>query len=259
MPDLLGEEWTHESGIVIVGQNYGQFISGYTNRPKRMSALDYAKAKTWQDFQQVFIREVVINDDDYYELLAPLLDTTTAKDRFVVTDLIRCTLVKRGTPKVRGGTLQRLDANIDLNDEEHCKVYGRHADLPESTGWFWDRLVATKASMIVALGRAPCCGLLRLFASKACAVTAYPSGKVWTHQGVRWMYNCGINSIQGRLKGGEWHVVNSAALQRSWHIVLVAHPATENNQYASAGASSTQHAPPRGAKGPHSPGPPTVT
>jgi hypothetical protein len=48
------------------------------------------------------------------------------------------------------------------------------------------------------------------------------------------MYNCGISSVKGRLTNRDWHVVNSPVLQRSWHVVLVAHPATENNQYAAA-------------------------
>jgi len=88
VPDLLGDDWTHECGIVIVGQNYGQFVTGYTNRPKRMSAQAYGTATTWQDFQRTFIPDVVINDDQYYEKLAPLLNTTNTMDRFVVTDLV---------------------------------------------------------------------------------------------------------------------------------------------------------------------------
>lgn len=128
VPDLVGEEWMHECGIVIVGQNYGQFIAGYTKRTKRMRAYDYASAITWQAFQKAFINDVVIDDNDYYELLAPLLRTTKSNARFILTDLVRNTLVRRGTPKRRAGTVQRIDRNIDLNDVEHCKVYGSYAD-----------------------------------------------------------------------------------------------------------------------------------
>jgi hypothetical protein len=234
VPDLLGEEWTHECGIVIVGQNYGQFITGYTKRTKRMSAYDYVSATTWQAFQHAFVNDVVIDDNDYYELLAPLLQTTKSNARFIVTDLVRNTLVKRSTPKRRAGSVQRIDTNIDLNDVEHCRVYGSYADLPESKTGLWDRLTGTKAPTVVALGRAALCGLLRLFVNKGCTVTEHQSGTPWKYRGERWMYNCGISSVKGRLTNRDWHVVNSPVLQRSWHVVLVAHPATENNQYAAA-------------------------
>jgi hypothetical protein len=230
VPDLLGDDWTDHRGIVIVGQNYGQFITGNTKRPKRMSTQRYATAAGWQAFQQTFVNDVVINDNDYYERLAPLLQTTKSNARFVVTDLVRSTLVKRGTPEQRGGILQRFDANIDLNDGDHCKVFGLYADLPESTQWMWDRLTSTKPSTIVALGRAPLCGLLRLFGKYGCPINEHPSGKHWKYKGERWMYNCGINSIQGRIKSGEWHIVNSTTLERRWHIVLVTGRASSNRE-----------------------------
>ncbi len=233
VPDLLGEHWTHECGIVIIGQNYGQFITGYTTRPKRMSAQAYANATTWQGFQRTFIPDVVINDNDYYEKLAALLRTTGSNDRFVVTNLIRCTLVERGAAP-RPGVTTRSDKNIDLNLPTHRDAYAAHADLPESRDWLWDRIIGTKSRTMIALGRAPYCGLLRLFASKKCTITDHKSGNQWQYRGAQWMYNCGINSIEGRLTKGDWHDVHSPALQRSWAIILVAHPAAENNDYKTA-------------------------
>ena len=233
VPDLLGEDWTHECGIVIIGQNYGQFVTGYTTRRKRMSAQAYANATTWQDFQRTFIPDVVINDNDYYEKLAPLLRTTGSDDRFVVTDLIRCTLVERG-PAARPGVTTRSDKNIDLNLPTHRAAYAAYADLPESRDWLWDRIISTKSRTMIALGRAAYCGLLRLFASKKCTITDNKSRIQWRSRGAQWMYNCGISSIEGRLANADWHDVHSPALQRSWAIILVAHPARENNDYKSA-------------------------
>jgi hypothetical protein len=233
VPDLLGEHWTHECGVVIIGQNYGQFITGYTARPKRMSAQAYANATTWQDFQRTFIPDVVVNDNDYYEKLAPLLRATGSNDRFVVTDLIRCTLVERGAAP-RPGVTTRSDKNIDLNLPKHRDAYAAYADIPESRDWLCERIIGTKSRTIIALGRAPYCGLLRLFASKKCTITDHKSGNQWRYRGAQWMYNCGINSIEGRLTNGDWHDVHSPALQRSWAIILVAHPATENNDYKTA-------------------------
>jgi hypothetical protein len=232
VPDLLGDEWTHQCGIVIVGQNYGQFVTGYTNRPRRMSAQAYATATTWQGFQARFTPDVVIDDDQYYEKLAPLLNTTNAKDRFVVTDLVRCTLVQRVA--IRSGATTRIDNSIDLNDRKHRDAYAKYADLPESRDWLWERLTKTKARTIVALGRAPYCGLLRLFSSNACTVTDHKSGKPWRYRGTQWMYNCGIDSIERRLANGDWHDVTSATLHRSWAVILVTHPAMENNLYRTA-------------------------
>jgi hypothetical protein len=232
VPDLLGDDWTHECVIVIVGQNYGQFVTGYTNRPKRMSAQAYGTATTWQDFQRTFIPDVVINDDQYYEKLAPLLNTTNTMDRFVVTDLVKCTLVKRAV--IRSGATTRIDDNIDLTDPKHRVAYATYADLPESRGWLWERLMSTNARTIVALGRAPYCGLLRLFSSNGCTVTDHKSAKQWRYRGAQWMYNCGIDSIEGRLTNGDWHDVTSTTLHRSWAMILVTHPAMENNQYKTA-------------------------
>lgn len=83
-------------------------------------------------------------------------------DRFVVTDLIRCTLVERGAAP-RLGVTTRSDKNIDLNLRAHRTAYAAYADLPESRNWLWDRIIGTKSSTIIALGRAPYCGLMRLF------------------------------------------------------------------------------------------------
>lgn len=230
VPDLLGEHWTHECGIVIIGQNYGQFVTGYTTRPKRMSAQAYANATTWNAFQRIFIPDVVINDTNYYEKLAPILRTTGSNERFVVTDLIRCTLVERGAAPLPGVTT-RSDKNIDLTLPTHRAVYAAYADIPESQDWLWERIIGTKSCTMIALGRAPYCGLLRLFASKKCTITDHKSGNQWRYRGAQWMYNCGINSIEGRLTNGDWHDVHSPALNRSWATILVAHPAWENNDY----------------------------
>jgi hypothetical protein len=232
VPDLLGTDWTHEDGIIIVGQNYGQFITGYTTRPKRMSAQTYANAITWQAFQRAFINNVVIDDQDFYEPLAPLLNTTGTKARFVVTDLVKNTLVERGPTTPRAAT--RIDRNIDIKDGHHCAVYGAYADLLESKDWLWDRLVSTKARTIIGLGRAPYCGLLRLFATKSCTITDHRTGKPWRFRGERWMYDCGISGIGGRIANHDWHDANSATLQRSWHVILVAHPTRENSNYQQA-------------------------
>jgi hypothetical protein len=232
VPDLLGADWTHEDGIIIVGQNYGQFINGYTTRPKRMSGQTYANATTWQDFQRAFIEDVVIDDRDFYEPLAPLLTTTGSKERFVVTDLVKNTLVERGTTRPGAGT--RIDKNINLNDGRHCAVYGAYADLTESKDWLWDRLTSTKARTIIGLGRAPYCGLLRLFANNSCTITDHRTSRPWRFCGDRWMYNCGISSIAGRLANQDWHDATSAILQRSWRVILVAHPARENSSYEQA-------------------------
>jgi hypothetical protein len=234
VPDLLGNEWTHECGIVIIGQNYGQFIAGYTTRPKCMSAHVYAMATDWQGFQKTFVKEVVIDDKLYYERLAPLLGTTESFARFVVCDLVRTSLAMRATVVRRKGMLQRIDAKIDLNDASHCKVYGDYANLAESVRWMWDRLTSSRARVIIALGRTPLCGLLRLCASKGCTIYDYQSRTPWAYTGSRWMYNCGITSIEDRLQSGEWHVIQDSNLARTWHVVLVSHPARENSDYTTA-------------------------
>jgi hypothetical protein len=111
-------------------------------------------------FQTKFMRQVVAPDGAYSGKIANLLGTVgVPPEKVVLSDLCPMSLVKR-----QGGPGQRTDDNRQPTGER-AEAFHRYLEHEEVSGWTVRRLLASRASRIIALGWLAEHGLLRLFHS----------------------------------------------------------------------------------------------
>jgi len=227
VPDLLGEEWTHRNGVLVVGSALAGFIGRYSRRDRVMDLKDYLAAQNWEAFQRVFFRDVVSGDDDYYERLCPLLNHPS---RFACFDLVRTSLVVRSVAAMQ----RRNDENINTRWPDHRAVFARYAEHPKSKQWSTARLLGSQARLIIALGFTAEYGLVRLVANMGFRVRDSATGQIWHERLLRepdnWTY--GYPGGKGRSLACRykppcwWQVEDPATGAPRWAIVPVVHPSS---------------------------------
>lgn len=224
VPDLLGEEWNHPNSVLVVGSALAGFIRSYSRRRHVMELKDYLAAQNWQEFQRVFFTDVVSGDDDYYERLCPLLNHPS---RFACFDLARCSLVVRNM----SGSHGRNDDNINTRWPNHRAVFARYAEHPKSKQWSNDRLLASQARLIIALGFTAEYGLVRLVANLRMRVRDSLTGRLWRERRLKqpdnWAYGYPGRTLTSRYaRPCWWRVEDPLTGTPRWLIVPVVHPSS---------------------------------
>ena len=152
VPDLVGTQWRSSDAIVVVGSAYGPFISG-DRRQHELSPADYLQ-DTAGAFQKHFLGQVV-GTREYYRRIATLASHVVADaQHLVLTDLCRVAFVRRGQTADGGG-----------DGVANCakSLFHEYVEGPCARDWSWRRLIASQATVVVALGTIAEHGLLRLF------------------------------------------------------------------------------------------------
>jgi hypothetical protein len=224
VPDLVGQDWRDESGVVVVGYAYAGFIREYSTRSATIPLDQYLAASSVKDFQNLFLRYVVREDPSYYTPLQNLCSTLGSASRISLMDLCRVSLVKRGL-----GGAQRSDSSSGIVKEDPA-IFEKYTESVQPAEWLWQRLVGGQAICVLALGFATEHGLLRLFARRGMSITqnevpfsvspiahgawaneyADPSRKLgyWLTHETWW-------TIRGQVNG----------IDRMWQVLPVYHPA----------------------------------
>lgn len=223
VPDLLGEEWIHDNATLLVGSAPAGFIAGYSGRQRAMRLQDYLRANDWKEFQRSFFQQVVLDDENHYERLSPLIDH---KSRFAVFDLCRASLVVRGALTTKG----RRDKNVDMRQPAHRLIYASWAEHPNSKRWTKARLLSSRARLIVALGFTAEYGLVRLLSEMGMHVRDSVTGHLWRQRKLRvpenWTYGYPGPSLSSRYSPASWWIIEEPTGGKRWVVVPVAHPSS---------------------------------
>lgn len=103
VPDLAWRRWRDPEAVIVVGSAYAGFVREYSSRGCTLPLATYRQARTWQDFQEMFVKEVVRADARYYGPVADLL-VEAPQGSFVVLDLCRASSSGAGQPSTLGLT-----------------------------------------------------------------------------------------------------------------------------------------------------------
>jgi hypothetical protein len=235
VPDLVGKNWKDARAILVVGSAYAGFIREYSSRNRTMCLSDYASAKSASEFQRRFLIEVVQGDNDYYGRIAKLLiESEVTASHLALFDLCRASFVRRGRrigfPKDKSG-----DAVVKAAPDLFVKY------VQANSSWTWERILGTRAQIIVVLGTIAEHGLLRLFAEKLdnCEIRVHgkdselnitklksDSSSRWVGSYARFQLSFWKNEqtwwrIAGNVEGG----------RREWRLLTVYHPAARHPHY----------------------------
>jgi hypothetical protein len=229
VPDLVGQDWQNESGIVIVGSAYAGFIREYSTRVDTMPLNQYLAATSVKDFQELFLRYVVREDHRYYVPIQNLCSDLCCASRLSLLDLCRASLVKRG---LRDG--KHFDSSSSRIFKEDPAVFAKYVEAEQSAEWLWRRFVEGQAKCVLALGFTSEHGLLRLFAQRGMTVTqgkfsfcVKPCAKgAWANKYANsgrtlgfWLRNKTWWNVRGQVNG----------VKRVWYVLPIYHPAQHGN------------------------------
>jgi hypothetical protein len=217
VPDILGRNWREADSVVIVGSAYAPFVEHFSNRGRVMSRKVYENASTWQEFQQAFVASVVDGDDRYYGPLMPLAAVTAAPNdcsNLALLDLCRASFVAVSEGKFTGR---------DSVLKKHCRLFADYVEHSQNQSWLWQRLTATEATRIVALGTIAEHGLLRLFDTHRCVLRVNGT--------IKPLPRCDVGKwVKGgfwlHAHGGDWWDIQSRyeGEERRWALLPVPHP-----------------------------------
>lgn len=250
-PDLLGCEWFGPESLLIVGSAYAGFITEFSRRGSSMVLCEYDARLRWQEFQERFLRHVVVNDRSYYGGLACLLANLLPPKRIGMLDLCRASFVRR-----RRLMLGKGDEQGDVRAVRSGRsVYWRHVEDPACTEpgeWIWRRVTSSQASSVVVLGSIAEHGFLRLVQRRGLAIEVVGEGSVQISTQLNngeWVAKYALDCIQStsnpgiprrfrelRMKywlenGGRWYCVSGCVdgMERKWRVLPIYHPAVQND------------------------------
>ncbi len=243
VPDLFGRSWHEPDALLVVASAYAGFIAECSTRHRCLQIADYRPARTWTEFQRVFVARDVDDDPNYYGPIAQLVATVTGRtesSHLALFDLCRASFVRRG----QGGN--RSDVSDDRMVRNAADTYNRYVDAGD--GWSWRNVSGGDAVRVVALGTIAEHGLLRLFAAHGCAVRHSRTGEVWKpiaarHSGA-WVarYADSRYRLATWLQEGCWWEISSSDIGRVWRVLPLAHPSRSQHDPGYARASSVLQA-----------------
>jgi len=227
VPDLAGRRWCDPEAVIVVGSAYAGFVREYSSRGCTLPLATYRQARTWQDFQEMFVKEVVLADARYYGPVADLL-VEAPQGSFVVLDLCRASFVRRGSAEHT-----RTDESGDAVVREGATSFERYVESAVPSLWLWQRLTHGRGMRIVALGQIAEHGLLRLFVRRGMKVHRHgaSSDAGWRPgpgTGGAWIsrYADPTQKLESWVERTCWWEVSGSVQgeSRRWQILPVLHP-----------------------------------
>lgn len=165
VPDLVGNQWQDENGIVVVGSAYAGFIREFSTRATAMPLNQYLAAVSVQDFQNLFLRYVVRSDPSYYTPIQNLCSDLGSASPLSLVDLCRVSLVERGF-----GVDIRADGSSNITKKAPT-VFEKYVESHQAAEWLWRRFAEGQAKCVLALGSTAEHGLLRMFSHRGMTIT----------------------------------------------------------------------------------------
>lgn len=162
-PDMVGKSCSESGRLIVCGSAYAGFISPFSERNGHSVSVNEYRQATVEEFQRIFLDNVVRGGDRYYRVLEALLKEISALDRTLVLDLCRVSFVEKGNPNS-----VRIDKSGDsvVTTEGARAIFESYVGAPTPSTWLWRRLSGEFGNRILALGSIAEHGLLRLFAKQ---------------------------------------------------------------------------------------------
>jgi len=243
VPDLVGHAWKSADSLVIVGSAYAPFIRGISKRNCTLPLSDYLTAGSAGEFITRFLNAVVVSDPSYYGKIALLAAGRGTQAGIVLLDLCRASYTYRGSRVGKSGldhsaeftfkdTIKRIK---DAPRASHSRrLFTAYVESKLQRSWTLERLQASRARRILALGSVAEHGLLKLFwdvGIRAIHRMRAPN-ELWrpnpSHSDC-WMlrYACNDRTVAQWLAHEDWWVVSGRldGEERIWHILPTFHPA----------------------------------
>ena len=228
VPDLVGKESQNKNGVMVVGLAYAGFIREYSGRPASMLLSDYSGASSVEDFQRLFIRDVVDKDSAYYNPIQNLCSIVGSSARLALLDLCRASFVKRGA-----GTSKRGDCSKSINIKQNFLKYENYVENKAAMGWLWRRFANSTAKQVIALGLNAEHGLLQMFDKQKMKITQGGHRfipKKFAQGGWAVPYADPDKNLRYWLNNSTWWTVQGTinGVERIWYVLPVYHPAVYN-------------------------------
>jgi hypothetical protein len=228
VPDLVGNEWQNQNGIVIIGSAYAGFVREYSTRSATMPLSQYLAASSVKDFQNLFLRYVVRGDPGYYTPIQNLCSDLGNASRLSLVDLCRVSLVERGV-----GVQKRSDGSSGIVTKAPA-VFEKYVENKQASEWLWRRFVDGQAKCVLALGSIAEHGLLRLFSRHG--MTIMQDGEPFDVSPIAmggWAneYADPSRKLSYWLNHETWWTVRGYVdeIERIWYVMPVYHPARHAN------------------------------
>lgn len=162
VPDLVGAASHLPGGVVVFGMAYSGFIQRSAGARGQLPAERYRSFRTAAEFCGEFTR-TVSPAFRYYNNLLAALPAGVGAERVIFTDLCRVALVRVGARGDSSSGIERADPGL----------FCRYAEHPTNQRWHRQRLEASGARLIVALGHVAEHGVLRLLRDQlGCTIEA---------------------------------------------------------------------------------------
>ncbi len=124
VPDLVGKQWRVETSILIIGSAYAGFIKEFSGRKACMDLKDYVASvmRPPREFQQLFLRDVVSGDNNYYGRVQALVQAVIGSaQNLALFDLCRASFVKRDSDGDKSNDAIVRRAPQYLRYVQHCR------------------------------------------------------------------------------------------------------------------------------------------
>ena len=230
VPDLVGRESQNKSGLTIIGLAYAGFISEYSSRKNTMPLDDYCKAASAEEFQRSFLKNVVLDDAEYYDPISILCGSFGDASKITFLDLCRASFVKRGL---------RQGRKFDISDTKEVikgdsALYEKYVEHKEADDWLWRRFIGNPSRCVLALGLNAEHGLIQMFFRHGMKITqggALFTPKHFASGGWAKPYADPKKKLGYWLRNSTWWTVQGAVngANRTWYVLPVYHPRHYND------------------------------
>lgn len=229
VPDSVRKGSQTKDGVTVVGLAYAGFIQEYSSRRSAMSLNNYLRASSVEDFQRLFLRDVVQKDASYYLPIEHLCSSIVSSSRLSLVDLCRASFVRRG---VAGRN--RSDCSSSANIKHNLLKYERYVENEQAMEWLWRRFANSPAKCVLALGLNAEHGLLQMFDKHKMKITQSEAlfiPKKFASGGWARPYADPKKTLGYWLKSSTWWVVQGTVnnANRTWYVLPVYHPSRYNS------------------------------
>ncbi len=184
IPDWVGRRCSTDTGVTVIGPSYPPVIAERGRYWAGLKLADYRAAGGADAFLRLFAEHVLWDSDygHFCQIEHLLFPFRTAAD-LCYFNLCRGSFLTQSEPVGEGDDQysdERLDGshirNVDDRRLYHL-LYHEYVQAAET--WNWERLVASKSRVVIALGKVAEHGLLRLFRSKGARIVDHSDGAEW--------------------------------------------------------------------------------
>jgi hypothetical protein len=214
VPDLVGKDSRGSDGVIVIGSAYAGFIAERSTRRCALSVGQYSQASTASAFQTLFLRYVVERDSAYYLRVHELLAAGGWCWRHsVLLDLCRTSFVERGIERDKSG---------DGIVRKQWSLFEKYVDAAD---WTFQRLLESRARIILALGTIAEHGVLRLLSKRGIVASNWVGQSMWRFKECAWPCRYADQRLSHWLPKQDWWLARCSRLQREWLVLPVYHPA----------------------------------